>query len=72
MSSAKAVSADPLVGDLRRAGLLPLLTDGALIVNPNTMYTPAGEVERARLATELEPRLRRIARSLRAIRREVL
>ena len=53
-------SADPLVGDLRRAGLLPLLvlhyvaqepsygsrlmdriaelTDGALLVNPNTMY----------------------------------
>jgi DNA-binding PadR family transcriptional regulator len=51
---------DPLVGDLRRAGLLPLLvlhyvarepcygnqlieriadlTDGALAVNPNTMY----------------------------------
>ena len=25
MPSAKAVSADPLVGDLRRAGLLPLL-----------------------------------------------
>ena len=51
---------DPLVGDLRRAGLLPLLvlhyvaaapsygtqlidrigslTEGALVVNPNTMY----------------------------------
>ena len=123
MPSAKAVSADPLVGDLRRAGLLPLLvlhyssqgptygnrlielidqlTDGALIVNPTTMYpllrsleergmlagewehperrtrrfytiTPAGEVERARLATELQPRLQRISRSLRAIRREVL
>ena len=53
-------SADPLIGDLRRAGVLPLLvlhyaarepsygnqlmdriaelTDGALVVNPNTMY----------------------------------
>jgi DNA-binding PadR family transcriptional regulator len=121
--SAKAVSADPLVGDLRRAGLLPLLvlhysareptygnqlierieqlTDGALVVNPNTMYpllrsleergllagewehperrsrrfyttTPAGEAERERLAAELEPRMSRIARSIRAIRKEVL
>jgi len=55
-----AGSGDPLIGDLRRAGLLPLLvlhfvserasygnqlmerisglTDGALAVNPNTMY----------------------------------
>src|SRR5919197_6285791 len=55
-----AGSGDPLIGDLRRAGLLPLLvlhfaarepaygnqlierisalTDGALTVNPNTMY----------------------------------
>jgi PadR family transcriptional regulator, regulatory protein PadR len=114
---------DPLVGDLRRAGLLPLLvlhyvarepsygnqlidriaelTGGALTVNPNTMYpllrsleqrglvageweqpdrrsrrfyriTPDGEVERTRLAAELEPRMERIARSIRAIRREVL
>jgi PadR family transcriptional regulator PadR len=118
-----AGSTDPLIGDLRRAGLLPLLvlhfiarepsygnqliervealTDGALAVNPNTMYpllrsleerlliagewehperrtrrfyriTPAGEAERARLAAELEPRLARIGRSIRAIRREVL
>ena len=123
MPSAKAVSADPLVGDLRRAGLLPLLvlhysareptygnqlierieelTDGALVVNPNTMYpllrsleergllagewehaerrtrrfytiTPAGEEERVRLAAELEPRMTRIERSIRAIRKEVL
>jgi PadR family transcriptional regulator PadR len=121
--SAKAVSADPLVGDLRRAGLLPLLvlhyssreptygnqlieriselTGGALIVNPNTMYpllrsleergllagewehperrsrrfyriTPAGESERDRLAVELKPRLARIERSIRAIRKEAL
>ena len=114
---------DPLVGDLRRAGLLALLvlhyvarapsygnqlidrieqlTGGALTVNPNTMYpllrsleergmvagewehperrsrrfyriTPEGEAERARLAGELEPRMDRIARSIRAIRREVL
>jgi PadR family transcriptional regulator len=114
---------DPLVGDLRRAGLLPLLvlhyvargpsygnqlidrieelTGGALTVNPNTMYpllrsleerglvagaweqpdrrsrrfyriTPDGEAERARLAAELEPRMERIARSIRAIRKEVL
>ena len=55
-----AIAGDPLIGDLRRAGLLPLLvlhyialepcygnqlieriaalTDGALAVNPNTMY----------------------------------
>jgi DNA-binding PadR family transcriptional regulator len=114
---------DPLVGDLRRAGLLPLLvlhytarepsygnqlidrieelTEGALVVNPNTMYpllrsleergllagewehpvrrsrrfyriTPEGEAERARLQAELEPRMARIARSIRAIRNEVL
>ena len=118
-----AGSTDPLIGDLRRAGLLPLLvlhyaaqgpaygnqlieriedlTGGALLVNPNTMYpllrslearglvagewehperrsrrfyrvTDAGLAERARLAAELEPRLARIARSIRAIRREVL
>ena len=77
------------------------LTDGALIVNPNTMYpllraleaqglldgrwehperrsrrfyriTPAGEEERARLAAELGPRLDRIARSIDALRAEVL
>jgi len=115
--------ADPLVGDLRRAGLLPLLvlhyvsrepsygnqlidriaglTGGALAVNPNTMYpllrgleaegllagewehpvrrsrrfyrvTAAGEAERARLAADMQPRLDRIARSIAAIRREVL
>jgi PadR family transcriptional regulator, regulatory protein PadR len=114
---------DPLIGDLRRAGLLPLLvlhytalapsyghrlieriqelTGGALTVNPNTMYpllrsleerglvagewehperrsrryysvTPAGEAERERLAGELEPRLQRIERSIRAIRQELL
>lgn len=114
---------DPLVGDLRRAGLLPLLvlhytareptygnqlidrieelTEGALVVNPNTMYpllrsleergllagewehpvrrsrrfyriTPEGEAERARLRAELEPRMARIARSIRAIRKEIL
>jgi PadR family transcriptional regulator, regulatory protein PadR len=118
-----AGSADPLIGDLRRAGLLPLLvlhyiarepsygnqlidriselTRGALAVNPNTMYpllrsleqrrliagqwehperrsrrfyriTSTGEAERARLATELEPRLERIGRSIEAIRSEVL
>ncbi len=123
MPSAKAASADPLVGDLRRAGLLALLvlhysaqqpsygnrlierieqlTDGALVVNPNTMYpllrsleergllagewehperrsrrfytiTEAGEAERERLAAALEPRMARIARSIRAIRQEVL
>ena len=114
---------DPLVGDLRRAGLLTLLvlhhvarepsygnqlmeriarlTHGALVVNPNTMYpllraleaqglvegswehperrsrrfyriTPAGETERTRLAAELGPRLDRIARSIDALRAEVL
>ena len=77
------------------------LTDGALLVNPNTMYpllrtleaqgllegawehperrsrrfygiTVAGEAERARLAAELGPRLDRIARSIEALRAEVL
>src|SRR5687768_13515127 len=117
------VSGDPLIGDLRRAGLLPLLvlhyisaeacygnqlierisalTHGALAVNPNTMYpllrsleaqglasgawehperrskryyriTDAGRAERERLAVELGPRLDRIARSIDAIRGEVL
>src|SRR5215218_1015171 len=109
------ISGDPLIGDLRRAGLLPLLvlhyiadepcygnqlieriaelTNGALTVNPNTMYpllrsleaqglaagdwqhpvrrskryyriTDAGRAEGARLD--------RIARSIDAIRGEVL
>ena len=122
-ASAAGARTDPLVGDLRRAGLLPLLvlhyvsnepsygnqlidriealTDGALTVNPNTMYpllrsleerglvageweqpdrrsrrfyriTAEGEAERARLAAELAPRMQRIARSIRAIRKEVL
>jgi PadR family transcriptional regulator PadR len=117
------ISGDPLIGDLRRAGLLPLLvlhfiadepaygnqlieriaalTGGALAVNPNTMYpllrslearglatgewehperrskrfyrsTEAGRAERARLAAALGPRLDRIARSIDAIRGEVL
>ena len=117
------LSGDPLIGDLRRAGLLPLLvlhyiaadasygnqlierisalTEGALNVNPTTMYprlrsleaqglaagewehperrsrrfyriTDAGLAERGRLATELGPRLDRIARSIEAIRGEVL
>jgi PadR family transcriptional regulator len=114
---------DPLVGDLRKAGLLPLLvlhfaardrcygnmlmerigelTQGALAVNPNTMYpllrsleakgliegrwehperrsrrfysiTPAGEAERIRLASELQPRLERIQLSIESIRDELL
>ena len=118
-----AGSQDPLVGELRRAGLLPLLvlhflarepsygnqlmervtelTGGLIAVNPNTMYpllrsleqqglvrgewehperrsrrfyaiTPAGQAERARLAAELGPRLDRIARSIAALRAEVL
>jgi PadR family transcriptional regulator, regulatory protein PadR len=117
------ITGDPLIGDLRRAGLLPLLvlhfiateacygnqlidrisdlTYGALNVNPNTMYpllhsleakglaagewehperrsrrfyriTDAGRAERERLAAELGPRLKRIARSIDAIGREVL
>ena len=117
------IAGDPLIGDLRRAGLLPLLvlhyiaaeacygnqlidriaalTHGALAVNPNTMYpllrsleaqglasgewehperrskryyriTDAGRAERERLALELGPRLDRIARSIDAIRGEVL
>jgi PadR family transcriptional regulator, regulatory protein PadR len=120
---ARPIAGDPLIGDLRRAGLLPLLvlhyiaiepsygnqlieriaglTNGALAVNPNTMYpllrsleaqglaagewehperrsrrfyriTAAGLAERDRLARELGPRLDRIARSIDAIRGEVL
>jgi PadR family transcriptional regulator, regulatory protein PadR len=116
-------SGDPLIGDLRRAGLLPLLvlhfasaepaygnqlieriaelTGGALHVNPNTMYpllrqleeqgfvagewehpqrrsrrfyrvTESGEEERRRLASELGPRLDRIAASIAAMRKELL
>jgi PadR family transcriptional regulator, regulatory protein PadR len=115
------ISGDPLIGDLRRAGLLPLLvlhyvsieacygnqlmdrilelTGGAVAVNP--MYpllrsleaqglvagewehperrskryyriTDDGRAEHARLAAELAPRLDRIARSIDAIRGEVL
>jgi PadR family transcriptional regulator, regulatory protein PadR len=117
------IAGDPLIGDLRRAGLLPLLvlhfiaaepsygnrlieriaelTHGTLAVNPNTMYpllrsleaqglaagawehperrsrrfyriTDAGRAERDRLAGELGPRLDGIARSIEAIRAEVL
>ena len=116
-----AGSQDPLVGELRRAGLLPLLvlhflagepsygnqlmdrvtelTGGLIAVNPNTMYpllrsleqqglvrgewehperrsrrfyriTADGEAERDRLTAELAPRLKRIERSIRAIRKE--
>lgn len=114
---------DPLLGELRRHGLLPLLvlhflaggpsygnqlmervselTGGLVAVNPNTMYpllrsleaqglaagewehperrsrrfyriTAAGRAERERLAGELGPRLDGIARSIDAIRAEVL
>jgi DNA-binding PadR family transcriptional regulator len=117
-----AGSQDPLVGDLRRGGLLPLLvlhfvarepcygnqlmdgiaelTSGALSVNPNTMYpllrrleargliqgewehperrsrrfyriTEAGAEERDRLRAEVGPRLKRIARSIEIIGREL-
>ena len=122
VAGAGAGSGDPLIGDLRRAGLLPLLvlhfassepaygnqlieriaalTGGALSVNPNTMYpllrslegqglvagewehperrsrrfyrvTEAGEEERRRLASELGPRLDRIAASIVSIRAEL-
>ena len=115
-------SADPLVGELRRAGLLPLLvlhflrdapsygnalmerveaaTNGLVAVNPNTMYpllrrleadgfiagewehperrsrrfyrvTDAGAGERARLGTELAPRLDAVAAGVAAIRAEL-
>jgi PadR family transcriptional regulator, regulatory protein PadR len=117
-----AGSQDPLIGDLRRGGLLPLLvlhfaakepcygnqlieriadlTAGALTVNPNTMYpllrqlearglvqgewehperrsrrfyriTDAGRAECHRLTDEVGPRLKRIGRSIGAIRREI-
>jgi DNA-binding PadR family transcriptional regulator len=77
------------------------LTDGALAVNPNTIYpllrtleaqglidgewehperrsrrfyraTAEGVAERDRLAEQLGPRLDRISRSIKSIRREVL
>ncbi len=66
-SAAGAGSQDPLIGDLRRGGLLPLLvlhfvgrepcygnqlieriaglTEGALTVNPNTMYPLLRQLE---------------------------
>jgi len=66
------ISGDPLIGDLRRAGLLPLLvlhyiaeepcygnqlieriaalTNGALAVNPNTMYPLLRSLEAQGLA----------------------
>jgi DNA-binding PadR family transcriptional regulator len=117
-----AGSQDPLIGDLRRGGLLPLLvlhfvgkepcygnqlierigelTSGALTVNPNTMYpllrqleargliqgewehperrsrrfyriTDAGREEGVRLLAEVGPRLKRIGRSIKTIRREL-
>ena len=66
------VAGDPLIGDLRRAGLLPLLvlhylaledcygnqlmeriaalTDGAIAVNPNTMYPLLRQLEAQGLA----------------------
>ena len=69
---APPVAGDPLIGDLRRAGLLPLLvlhyleggpcygnqlmerilalTDGALAVNPNTMYPLLRSLEARGLA----------------------
>ena len=122
LAPARPGSQDPLIGDLRRGGLLPLLvlhfvaaepcygnqlierigelTAGALAVNPNTMYpllrnlesrglisgewehperrsrrfysiTEAGQSECEALHVEVEPRLERIGRSIRAIRREL-
>jgi DNA-binding PadR family transcriptional regulator len=119
----KAAKGDPLLADLRRGGLLPLLvlhflsdgpsygnqlmervsqvTGGLVAVNPNTMYpllrslesrelvagewehperrsrrfyrlTPAGEAERERLRTEIEPHLDAVSRSIELIRSEVL
>src|SRR3954468_2405019 len=117
-----AGSSDPLLGELRKAGLLPLLvlhllaagpsygnqlmervstlTGGLLAVNPNTMYpllrtmesqglvagqwehperrsrrfyrvTKAGEEERARLLSDLAPRLDAVAAGIDVIRREL-
>lgn len=118
-----AGKSDPLLAELRRGGLLPLLvlhflsdgpsygnqlmdrisrvTGGLVAVNPNTMYpllrslesrelvagewehperrsrrfyrlTPAGEAERDRLRSEIEPYLDAVARSVDLIRSEVL
>jgi DNA-binding PadR family transcriptional regulator len=116
-------TADPLLGELRRSGLVRLLvlhylaaepicgnqlmeriaalTGGTLAVNPNTMYpmlhsletdglisgawehpgrrtrrcygiTEAGEDERRRLSTALEPNLAAIASTIELIRHELL
>jgi hypothetical protein len=54
-------STDPLVGELRRAGLLRFYR-----------ATSAGRAERRRLAAELAPRLDRISRAVRALKAEVL
>lgn len=111
---------DPLIADLRRNGLLPLLVLHelargrsygnrliehvheltGLAVNPNTMYpllrsleqrglvagawehperrtrrfyelTPAGAIERERLAAELEPRFEAVAVMVTRLRREL-
>jgi PadR family transcriptional regulator, regulatory protein PadR len=73
MSGDARTPPDPLIGDLRRAGLLPLLvlhyialdpsygnrlieriqelTDGALTVNPNTMYPLLRSLEERGLVT---------------------
>src|SRR3954449_2280894 len=73
MSADARMPPDPLIGDLRRAGLLPLLvlhyialepsygnrlieriqdlTDGALTVNPNTMYPLLRSLEERGLLT---------------------
>jgi DNA-binding PadR family transcriptional regulator len=87
---------DPLIGDLRRAGLLPLLvlhfvaqepsyghqlmervsslTNGALVVNPNTMYPMLRSLEERGLVAGAwehpERRTRRFYRITDAGRRE--
>jgi DNA-binding PadR family transcriptional regulator len=95
--AAPPVAGDPLIGDLRRAGLLPLLvlhylagepcygnqlmerisalTDGALAVNPNTMYPLLRSLEARGLAVSEwehpERRSRRFYRITDAGRREL-
>ncbi len=95
--AAPPVAGDPLIGDLRRAGLLPLLvlhylaagpcygnqlmerisalTDGALAVNPNTMYPLLRSLEARGLAVSEwehpERRSRRFYKITDAGRREL-
>ncbi len=70
--TAEPDGADPLIGDLRRGGLLPLLVLHYVAGAPcygSQLRDRIGE--RDRLSSELDVRLDRIARSIEAIRAEL-